>query len=209
MIGVLTSGNTLPMPDSSPNRVSLVRHPASVPSAARSVEVEFAVSPGAGLSLRYLVDGPLDQLRIPPPAVPARTDGLWKHTCFEAFVAGRNGPAYCEFNFSPSGEWAAYGFSTYRSSRAPLGCGSPPRIQVERAPERLALSSGIDCLALDTLPGAGSLRLALSAVIEEHDGRLSYWALTHPAEAPDFHHPDAFVLAVPRPGTLPAGRDDS
>jgi hypothetical protein len=193
------------MSNSSPNRVSLVRHPASAPSAARGIEVEFAVTPGSGLRLRYLLHGPLERLRIPPPAPAARMDGLWRHTCFEAFVAGRNSPAYCEFNFSPSGDWAAYGFATYRNGSAPLSCGSPPVILVDRSAELLALATGIDCVLLETLPGQGTLRLALSAVLEEEDGRLSYWALTHPAEAPDFHHPDAFVLEVPRPGEAAGG----
>jgi len=43
----------------------------------------------------------------------------------------------------------------------------------------------------------GAMRLALSAVIEEERGRLSYWALRHPPGKPDFHHPDAFALALP------------
>jgi len=46
------------------------------------------------------------------------------------------------------------------------------------------------------LPGASSLRLALSAVVEETDGRLSYWAIAHPGERPDFHHRDGFVLPL-------------
>jgi hypothetical protein len=49
------------------------------------------------------------------------------------------------------------------------------------------------------LPGASSLRLALSVVVEETDGRLSYWAITHPAERPDFHHRDGFVLPLEHP----------
>lgn len=40
------------------------------------------------------------------------------------------------------------------------------------------------------------LRLALCAVIEASDGSLSYWALAHPADRPDFHHPGSAILAV-------------
>jgi hypothetical protein len=40
------------------------------------------------------------------------------------------------------------------------------------------------------------LTLALSAVIEDEDGVLSYWALKHPAGKPDFHHRDAFALEL-------------
>jgi hypothetical protein len=39
--------------------------------------------------------------------------------------------------------------------------------------------------------------LALAAVLEDRDGRLSYWALEHPSERPDFHHPNSFVLELP------------
>jgi hypothetical protein len=40
------------------------------------------------------------------------------------------------------------------------------------------------------------LRLGLSAVIEDDNGSLSYWALKHPSGKPDFHHPDAFALEI-------------
>jgi hypothetical protein len=40
------------------------------------------------------------------------------------------------------------------------------------------------------------LRLGLSAVIEENDGTISYWALKHLPGKPDFHHPDSFALEL-------------
>ncbi len=53
-------------------------------------------------------------------------------------------------------------------------------------------------------------RLALSAVIEEVRGRLSYWALTHPTEKPDFHHEAGFLVGPDRNRTnapVPGGAD--
>jgi hypothetical protein len=41
------------------------------------------------------------------------------------------------------------------------------------------------------------LRLAITAVIEDSQGALSYWALAHPASRPDFHHHNGFVLELP------------
>jgi len=38
--------------------------------------------------------------------------------------------------------------------------------------------------------------LAVSAVVEDRDGVLSYWALRHPPGEPDFHHPGAFTLQL-------------
>ena len=38
--------------------------------------------------------------------------------------------------------------------------------------------------------------MGLSAVIEEKGGNMSWWALAHPGEEPDFHHPDGFQLRL-------------
>jgi hypothetical protein len=47
---------------------------------------------------------------VPAAVAAARTDELWRHTCFEAFVRTSPAPAYYEFNFAPSTQWAAYRF---------------------------------------------------------------------------------------------------
>ena len=56
-----------------------------------------------------------------------RTDGLWRHTCFEAFIAAAVRPEYWEYNLSPSGAWAAYHFTGYRAGMEPLGEGRRTR----------------------------------------------------------------------------------
>ncbi len=45
--------------------------------------------------------------------------------------------------------------------------------------------------------GMSGKKVGLSAVIEAIDGTFSYWALAHPSDKPDFHHPDSFVLELP------------
>ena len=52
-------------------------------------------------------------------------------------------------------------------------------------------------LSEDALPWDRTGELGISAVIEEQDGRLSYWALAHPPGKPDFHHRDCFALRLP------------
>ena len=64
-----------------------------------------------------------------------------------------------------------------------------PRIDTLIAPARLSLHATLELRALPP----GPWRLGLSAVIEEANGRLSYWALAHPAGRPDFHHADCFT----------------
>lgn len=127
--------------------------------------------------MRFILDADFERLRIPPRRLPLRRDGLWRHACFEVFVAKRF-PAYEEYNFSPSREWAAYAFSSYR----------------KRGREWIARPRWNGRVA--TVAARGSLKIGLAAVIEEKSGALSYWALRHPPGPPDFHHPRGFALEL-------------
>lgn len=177
------------MPDA-----TLVHHPATPCPLAARLAVHLAPEPDGGLILNYVLDGDLPELVIPPPAAPGRKDELWRHTCFELFVRPDNGPAYREFNFSPSGTWAAYDFDGYRSGMRPAPTPAPAiACRVEGG--ALALEAHLSGAAL---PAGIRLHLALSAVIEDRHGQLSYWALRHPAEKPDFHHTGGFTLSIDR-----------
>ena len=101
-------------------------------------------------------------------------------------------PEYREFNFSPSGEWAAYDFQSYRNGGV-LEHELSPGIVVRKSMDRLELDAEI---SRDLLPQSRPLRLGLSAVVEDVDGILSYWALRHPSGKPDIHHIDAFALQL-------------
>jgi len=175
--------------------VTLARHPQTPSGAVEGIDVLLQFAPGASLSLDFVLEGDVSRLRIPEPGSPGRADGLWRHTCFEAFLMAGEGPGYREFNFSPSGEWAVYDFRGYRNGGEPEA-GLAPTIGVHRARNRLQLEAQID---RDSLPRGGSLRLGLSAVVEDADGVLSYWALRHPPGKPDFHHADSFVLHLALP----------
>lgn len=165
---------------------ALTCHAATPCPAVRSLEAQAVRSPG-GLILRYRLRGATADLRIPEPA-GGRTDGLWAHTCFEAFV-GFEGEDYLEFNMAPSGQWAAYRFDGYRLGMAPLAI-DPPRVEVEAGHEGLELRADL------VLPQTGPMRVGLTAVVEAADEGLSYWALAHPPGQPDFHRAETRVLAL-------------
>jgi len=183
------------MPRCTSYEAELQRHPATLSPLVRTVTVHVDWSNDNALAFSFTLEGDLGRLRIPASRPPQRANDLWRHTCFEAFLRGKGESTYYEFNFSPSREWAAYMFRRYRDSMAPVR-DFDPCVVVNREDDRLELAASIrlDCL-LQAQPGAG-LQLALSAVVEDEHGVLSYWALSHPPGRPDFHHPDAFVLEL-------------
>ncbi len=149
-----------------------------------------------GLEVSYILEGELERLRVPKRRTPRFADELWRRTCFELFVARKGQPQYHEFNFSPSGEWAVYAFSRYRERVSLDAKGEPaalnPRISLHRSAGKLELDATVRLGRLSA--HQAGIRLGLSAVVEEEDGSLSYWAIKHPLAQPDFHHSDAFVL---------------
>ncbi|NWG93295.1 MAG: DOMON-like domain-containing protein [Parvularculaceae bacterium] len=178
-------------------RASLVKHPQSHCAAVSSVNVDVDRLSLTSLMLRFAASGAIGDIAIPPPAPPGRRDGLWRRTCFEAFFRGKGEDSYCEFNFSPSTEWAAYRFARYREGMAELE--NVERIAVERGvePGCLVVAARLDLARMGQAADEGLL-CALSAIIEEKSGSKSYWALAHPAGKPDFHHIDCFKLEIAR-----------
>jgi hypothetical protein len=165
---------------------ALERHPDSPCAALRGIRVSIEPKKEV-LRVAYVFEGDIDRLRIPPPRPPRSADRLWQHTCCEIFIARPGAPGYREFNFSPSGEWAAYAFENYREGSKRLSV--PPGITVRQSEAYLELKAAVPC-------EDGKLRVALSAVVEDAGGSLSYWALKHARGKPDFHHPDAFALEL-------------
>ena len=175
--------------------LALTGHCENRSAAVRSVAAQVSRQPGV-LAVTYILAGDLDRLQLPAPRPPRIVNRLWQHTCFELFITRIGLPGYHEFNFSPSAEWAAYEFAGYRGGAAFAHEELDPRIAVRRAAGELELDAVIrlDCLS-PMHPGA-RLSLAVSAVVEDRDGVLSYWALRHPPGEPDFHHPGAFTLQL-------------
>jgi hypothetical protein len=161
------------------------------------IEVDATRPSACQLLLRYVVTGKVRDLRIPPKTAPNRADELWHHTCFEAFVRASVGAAYYELNFSPSMQWAAYRFDSYRSGMIVVHELSAPRLAVRANGESLVVQASMELDRLSGLPSDAMWLLGLSAVIEEKTGNKSYWALAHPPGKADFHHADCFALELP------------
>ncbi len=171
-------------------------HPDSRCAAVTHIDVAVARARG-NLTLTYLVTGKIADIRLPPLGAHARADGLWQHTCFEAFVRKVPSMRYYEFNFAPSMEWAAYRFRGYREGMVVAEEMTPPNIEGRTNVESYSLLTTLKLDAMPSLPADAPWQLNLTAVVEEMDGGKSYWALAHPPGKPDFHHTDSFTLELP------------
>ncbi|HPZ46075.1 MAG TPA: DOMON-like domain-containing protein [Novosphingobium sp.] len=168
----------------------LIPHPAFAPAKVQKIAVRWGRVRGQEMMLRFRLDG-CEALVLPPRAEGGRADGLWQATCAELFLALPDG-RYREFNFSPSGQWAAYDFHGYRTGMTAYEPSRAPRIETDQG-----LSVSTLTVFLPESEFAGVQFASLSAVIEEQGKRLSYWAERHGGEKPDFHNPACFTLAVP------------
>lgn len=184
---------------STPSRpFTLSAHPLAASDAVARITGRVARLSRGTLMITYILEGELNRVRLPARKSPRFTDDLWRHTCCEMFVARNGSPAYHEFNFSPSGEWAVYRFERPRQ-RVALNDdvvveNLNPNITVCRAEGKLELDAVVHLERIAPADANRALKLGISTVIEDQSGRLSYWALNHPLDKPDFHHPDAFAL---------------
>jgi hypothetical protein len=176
--------------------VKLAAHHDNPARFHQHIDATLTHTTDGSLQIVYAVHGLNLDLRVPTPHAPAPADALWKTTCCEIFLGSIGQSGYREFNFSPSGQWAAHEFSDTRQ-HAPQAFDCPaPRIEFERSEDLLKLTA---TLPKQALPKAETLRIAVSAILEANDSRLGYWALVHPPGKPDFHHHAGFVLSL---GTL-------
>jgi hypothetical protein len=176
--------------------IELLRHPSAPSREVHSVTVNATRTLEGKLALHYALHGKIAALSIPAPG-PARVGWkLWRHTCCELFVREKGAQAYHEFNFSPSGEWAAYAFTQYREG-ATLGDEAlNPQIAVQPGAARLDLYALVDLARVSPTYVRSRLTVGLAVIMEDASSGLSYWALAHPGDKPDFHHAGAFALEL-------------
>jgi hypothetical protein len=176
-------------------QLNLVPHPATPPLSEfkvwATVEHAASLSSVASTNIWFGVGAPAERFLVPAATEPVRTDELWRTTCFEAFLKPLAESSYREWNFAPSGQWAAYDFADYRADMTPAEVEAAPYIRIEDNLTWWAVGATI------AVPADTNWQLGLSAVLEEKDGTKSYWALAHPNEKPDFHDPGCFTAHLP------------
>lgn len=174
-------------------RATLVPHPDTPCDAVEGLGAHVTLTSSGRLQIHYVLRAQLARLAVPEPAAQRCRDGLWQHTCFEAFVAADGAAGYRELNVAPSREWAAYAFTKYREGMTRLE--HVPQVLLRKDVNRLELDVAVELASWFDAPWR-TLQLGLAAVIETADGERAYYALRHPSERPDFHHRGGFALQL-------------
>ncbi len=150
---------------------------------------------GPRLIISYALQGRLQEVVIPEPAEkPGRRPGLWRETCFEFFVGPPGSPRYWEFNLSPGGLWNAYRFAGYRRGLEEEEGLSAMPFTVARDRDSLRLRLEVNLAGI--LGVAAPWKVGVAAVLKLAGGRMTYWALCHVGEQPDFHRRESFTIVV-------------
>ena len=176
-------------------QLTLEPHPTTPPSSPgfkvwARVDHAAAFGATATTNIWFGVGAPMERFVVAQSAEPGRRDELWRTACFEAFLRKRGGESYREWNFAPSGDWAAYDFAGYRDGMEKAEIASAPYLRTEDNFTWWALGATI------AVEAEADWQLGLSAVLEEKDGTKSYWALAHLGDKPDFHEPGCFTAKL-------------
>ncbi|WP_019505159.1 DOMON-like domain-containing protein [Pleurocapsa sp. PCC 7319] len=145
------------------------------------------------LQIKYLLAGNLASIVIPPlNKTPTRQRDLWEHTCLEFFLGLKDSPKYWEFNLSPSGDWNVFRFANYRQNIAEELAFNSLFFAILQQTNSCQLNLEVDLNQI--IDPEQNLEVGITAVIENQQQQLSYWALTHTTSVADFHQRDSFII---------------
>ena len=152
----------------------LAPHPDAPARAVPLVACSWVWQGAGEWAFDFVVGVPPAALSLPAPVEPGRADGLWRSTCFELFLLDPATGGYREFNFSPSGEWAAYEFDSYRESMRALATKTPQITSSNPDQFRLAMHARLRELGVDE----DFIRLMLAADPPEAEPEPERFALS-------------------------------
>jgi hypothetical protein len=118
-----------------------------------------------------------------------RMDELWKTTCFESFLKPKDLNSYYEFNFSLVPAWNVYEFTDYRKPQPPTPSQDFALQSMSWNSEKRYFTAEVENKTVHR-----EFQVSLTAVIENSDHDIHYWAVTHAEREADFHAPETFTL---------------
>ncbi|MBD2729890.1 DOMON-like domain-containing protein [Nostoc sp. FACHB-892] len=150
---------------------------------------------GNKLTICNMLGGDLKEIVIPPPSnTPSRKHELWQDTCFEFFLGIKDSARYWEFNLSPAGHWNVYRFDGYRQGMQEEKAFTILPCNIQNQTNGLILVLDVDLDKIISVEQA--IEVAITTVIKDKDGEITYWALTHQGAEADFHLRDSFIVEL-------------
>lgn len=147
------------------------------------------------LAICYEFIGNLKTVSIASPSnTPTRKHQLWEETCFEFFLGLKNTDRYWEFNLSAAGHWNIYRFDRYRQGMQEETAFTTLPFIVEDRSNSLLVTLNLDLEKI--VPANAVWQVAITSVIKDINGELTYWALTHKGKEADFHLRDSFAIEL-------------
>ncbi|MCC5645251.1 DOMON-like domain-containing protein [Nostoc sp. CHAB 5824] len=147
------------------------------------------------LIICYTLGGDLKEIAITPPSNAAsRKHELWKDTCFEFFLGIKDSQRYWEFNLSSAGHWNVYRFNGYRQGMQEETAFKNLPFNVQNQADGLTLALDVDLNKI--ISAEQAIEVAITTVIKDKDGEVTYWALTHRGAEADFHIRDSFIVEL-------------
>lgn len=140
--------------------------------------------------ISYKLTGEIDKIELGRIPRHERVIKLWEKTCFELFIKNERNE-YMEFNFSPVFEWNAFFFP---KKGDPLTEWQKIKSVKTDILDSLEVFKVIVEISKADFPENffEGPTAGITSVIKEKNGNLSYWALSHEDQRPNFHHFDSF-----------------
>jgi hypothetical protein len=69
-----------------------------------------------------------------------------------------------------------------------------PAITTTTMKKMYSLRAEVDLTGL--VSESSVIDIGVSCIVENRNGKLGYWALSHPKETPDFHDPRSFLIRL-------------
>ncbi|NOT77866.1 MAG: hypothetical protein HOP07_02545 [Bacteriovoracaceae bacterium] len=144
------------------------------------------------LFISYKMTGDLASINLGDgSSLHGRVIGLWNKTCFELFLKNKK-DQYFEFNFSPTFEWNAFYFEKKGDPLTEYAAQDKIVINVLHSLENFTLIAEIDKRHMPKDFFTSEISVGITSVIKDKKDSMSYWALSHADQKPNFHHFESF-----------------
>lgn len=150
-----------------------------------NIECEL-ISRDDAFFVSYKLTGDLKSIDLGTEPHHARIIKLWEKTCFELFIKNKK-DQYMEFNFSPVFEWNAFFFDKKGDALQEFEKMASVKMDILHSMEVFKVIVEIKKSQFPEDFFTEGMSAGLTTVLKERAGRLSYWALSHEDQRPNFH----------------------